>query len=410
MPKITKLIANAYDYAYDLSGKKKYSEPKIYDANGDLSKRWYVYFSFRNPETGKLERQPTIDTGIMSYRTLRGRNKAIKRLRETVQLILENGFNPYDETEVIEEAKKYTAPDAIDFILKLKEGQISDSYYRDFKSRLTQFKDWLMNNGWEYRFITSVNEDVVISYLNHVAKKSSASNRNNTRSIISVFYTALVDNKIVTDNFIDKINVMKSTPVRNRTYTVKQESDIFELLEKSYPTLLLFIKFISYNFLRPVEVCRLKIGDIDGISKQLHIKTKTKPVKIKIIPRILFDEIPDLSKFSKNDYLFAMDQIGGKWETEDDNKRNYYSKQFNKVKKEFGLDENYGMYSFRHTFITKLYREFRKDLTIFEAESKLMMITGHATHEALKKYLRDIDAELPDDYSDSIKKANAKKK
>ena len=45
-----------YDNAYDLKIKKNYSTPKIYDANGDLSKRWYVYFSFRNPETGKLKR------------------------------------------------------------------------------------------------------------------------------------------------------------------------------------------------------------------------------------------------------------------------------------------------------------------------------------------------------------------
>jgi len=28
----------------------------LYTANGDLKKRWYVYFSYRNPETGKLKR------------------------------------------------------------------------------------------------------------------------------------------------------------------------------------------------------------------------------------------------------------------------------------------------------------------------------------------------------------------
>ena len=47
---------NAYDFAYDLSMRKNFSTPKIYTANGDLKKRWYVYFSFRNPETGKLKR------------------------------------------------------------------------------------------------------------------------------------------------------------------------------------------------------------------------------------------------------------------------------------------------------------------------------------------------------------------
>ena len=46
---------SAYESAYDLTMKQQYSEPKIYLGNNDLSKRWYVYFSYRNPETGKRD-------------------------------------------------------------------------------------------------------------------------------------------------------------------------------------------------------------------------------------------------------------------------------------------------------------------------------------------------------------------
>ena len=38
---------------------------------------------------------------------------------------------------------------------------------------------------------------------------------------------------------------------------------IYEFLAENDPNLLLFIKFVSYNFLRPIEVCRLKVEDID---------------------------------------------------------------------------------------------------------------------------------------------------
>jgi hypothetical protein len=44
----------------------------------------------------------------------------------------------------------------------------------------------------------------------------------------------------------------------------------------------------------------------------------------------------------------------------------------------------------------------RKTLTPFETKSRLMLITVHNTMMALEKYLRDIDAELPEDYSDLI--------
>ena len=84
------------------------------------------------------------------------------------------------------------------------------------------------------------------------------------------------------------------------------------------------------------------------------------------------------------------------------NKRDYWSKRFKKVKEHFSLGEDYGLYSFRHTFITKLYRKLREQYPPFETKSRLMLITGHTTITALDKYLRDIDAELPEDYSQLI--------
>jgi hypothetical protein len=60
MSKLNELLIfgseNAYESVYDLSIKRNFSTPKIYSANGDLKKRWYIYFSYRDPETGKLKR------------------------------------------------------------------------------------------------------------------------------------------------------------------------------------------------------------------------------------------------------------------------------------------------------------------------------------------------------------------
>lgn len=155
--------------------------------------------------------------------------------------------------------------------------------------------------------------------------------------------------------------------------------------------------------LRPIEVCRLRIEDIDIKDKKLYVKAKNKAVKIKIIPDHLLKEIPDLSEMDKKLLLFTSEKIGGDWDANETNRRDHFSKRFKKVKDHFGLDINYGMYSFRHTFITKLYQELRKEYTQFEAKSRLMLITGHATMTALEQYLRDIDAELPEDYSNLIK-------
>jgi integrase len=411
MSKIKDLLKIEYDFEYDFEYSKmkqrlkKYSTPKIYRANGDLTKRWYVYYSFVNPETGKLERQAPIYDAVNSFDTLRLRNKAIKVLRDAVEVVLENGYNPFEtnNTLITTETKSYNIPDATEFVLKLKKNSLKESSYKDFESRIKRFKKWLLNNGFNGRYMTDVNKLVVIQYLNHVQLESSASNRNNTRSNLSLFFQALEDNHIIDVNFISKIPVLKTKPERHKTYSTEIEYKLFEYLELHNPELLLFIKFVSYNFLRPIEVCRLKIGDIDIQGKRLFVRAKNKAVKIKIIPEILLNELPNLGELNPDNYLFSRYGLGTIWEATEVNRRDYFSKEFKDVKQYFKLGVDYGLYSFRHTFITKLYSELTKRSTPFEAKSKLMLITGHTTMGALEKYLRDIDAELPEDYSDLIK-------
>jgi hypothetical protein len=56
MPNLNELIILEHNNEHVLEHDINYSIPKIYDAKGDLSKRWYVYFSYRNPKTNKLVR------------------------------------------------------------------------------------------------------------------------------------------------------------------------------------------------------------------------------------------------------------------------------------------------------------------------------------------------------------------
>lgn len=411
MSKMSKIIAREYGNAYDFKVKKQYSEPVIYDANGDLKKRWYVYYSFRNPKTDKLERQTPVYAGVNAFKNLSERKRAIEVVRKAISGILKNGYNPFDDSSLpIDQHKNLSIPQAVKLVLDFKEKTLKESSFKDFKSRINQFKNWLLDNGYQNRYISAVNKKAVIEYLNFVTLKSSAQNRNNTRSNLSIFFQKLEDDEIIPVNFISKINVIKTRPERNKSYTSVQENDIFELLKEIDKELLLFIQFISYNFLRPIEVCRLKIKDIDLVDNRIYVRAKNAPVKTKIIPSAIYELLPDLSKFEKEAYLFTADGFGKSWETDETNKRDYFSKRFKKVvKKPFGLGKDYGLYSFRHTFITKLYNELLNDSTPFEAKSKLMLITGHTTMSALEKYLRDIDAVLPDDYSHLIKKSAEKK-
>lgn len=418
---------------HSLLKKKNFSAPKIYSANGDLKKRWHVYYSYRNPESGKLQRMKNIYGTANRYKTKEDRLVILSIYRSKLLKLLKEGFNPFEdnnqkyqereeknldtyvdsnpkkalvipETESDPEEPVLSYKEAFEKGLKFKEKLISDTTRRSYENRLKNFLLWVEKHHPDLKSITDIDKKLVMDFLNHILDQTSPRNRNNYRTDLSSIMQALEDNDIIKSNFIKKIPVLKSIPQRNKTYSKEEQENIFKHLETTDKTLLLFIKFISYNFLRPIEVCRLRVGDLDIKNKRIQFKAKNSPLKTKIIPDLLLQDLPDLSKLDKTYNLFTPDGLGGVWEAELGNRRDYFSKRFKRVVKDkFHLGADYGLYSFRHTYITKLYRELVKGSSPFEAKSKLMQITGHSSMKALEKYLRDIDAEFPEDYSELIK-------
>ena len=406
MSKIHELLRGAYDLAYDLPRQKAYTEPKIQDYGGDLSQRWYAYFSFRNPDTGKLERQTPIYTGLHEHKNLSDRKKAAGVLRNSLSSILKHGlYNPFEEKiNGVEQLQKLTVKEAVAFVLKYKEN-IYKGGYTDFKSRIKQFEKWLIENGFVNRYVKEVNKVAVKNYLNYLVEKNSAANSNNSRSAIHNFFECLLENDYIEINPVARIKPIKNVkPQRNRSFTSDQVDDIFKALEDD-PMLTLYLKFVSYNFLRPIEVSRLEPGNINIEDKTLAVATKDGKFKIKKIPDILLRELPDISNMKKTSVLFGESGFGQEWKTEAENRRGLYGKRFNrKIKKILGFGPEYGMYSFRHTFVARLFTALMELHSLDEAESRTMHITGHATRKALRKYLREIDAHLPDDYSKYLDK------
>lgn len=423
-----------------LTMKRNYSEPKIYTGGVDvtqwnkltskqkkeaLEKDWFIYYGFRDEKTGKLKRMPHVKAGVNRYHTKDERLEYLKVMKKALEALLEKGLNPYEDNTtkifelnlqsntnkveetivnsnlkiVSEKSNGLTIQEALDFVFKLKQKTLSGTSFRNFENRINKFA----SNFDKSSPIFSIDKKAVNDYLNDILVKNTARTRNNHRTDLSSFFQVLEDNDIIPSNFIKTIKILNSKAEKNKTYTSKQEKDIFEYLEKNDPLLLLYIKFISYNLLRPVEVNRLRVRDINFKEKKLSVKTKTNKLKTKIIPDILLQELPDLSQLNQDNYLFTPNGLGLVWEAEENNRRDSFSKRFKTViKDQFNLGSEYGLYSFRHTFITKLYRKLREDKSPFETKSILMNITGHSTMDALEKYLRDIDVELPEDYSNLI--------
>jgi hypothetical protein len=203
-----------------LKEKKKYSEPKIYDADGDLSKRWYVYFSFRKTADGPLERFPN-NIYAAQHLDKKDRIQWLKTMQRNLSMLLKDGINPYNPENKFEfeteENSNQSIKEAFDFALNIKKSTLAETSYKGLEGRIQRFEKWLNENGFKDKLITSVNKKVVTSYLNEVLIATSPKNRNNTRTDISSIFTILADNEIIPENFIHKIPVLKSNLEKNKS-------------------------------------------------------------------------------------------------------------------------------------------------------------------------------------------------
>ena len=371
MPTISLLLQRVHENVHVFPMKLNYSHPKIYTGGVDISqwtklskteqtealqKDWYVYYSFRDPATGKLKRQQNIKTGANRHKDKRSRFSYLKTLETSLLHLLQLGFNPYEDNTALENeyfnddaknknnknnnivvdsvasvasvvlvAKMTSTEKALEVGLLTKSKVLNENSYKKFRSRISRFAEWLKKKQHYKTDINNINKNVIIEYLNEVLHNSSARNRNNTRSDLSSLFQTFVDNDFIEKNFIKDISVLKSTPTRNKTYTLQQQKQLYNNMEQQDPILLLFVKFVSYNFLRPIEVCRLRVGDVDLVENKLYVRAKNQPVKTKIIPEILIQDLPDLSTMNKDLYLFTPNQIGGNWDIDESNKRTYFT-------------------------------------------------------------------------------------
>ena len=252
-----------HDYEHDLAHKKEFSSPKIYDANGDLSKRWYVYFSFRDTETGTLKRQKNIYGNANTFKTKEDRLALLSRYRRRLLKLLQQGYNPLidntalyqsllskkkdDRTsdvlsqntllkqttfpEAIKKTEKITeAPisentsvedpkmnlrEAFDFSLTIKAKEISANSLKDYMYTTNAVVKWAKENHPRLKTIDQFNKTYAVKFLNAVLLRSSSRNRNNYRLNLSSLLQTLEDNEIIESNPIKNIPVLRSIPKRN---------------------------------------------------------------------------------------------------------------------------------------------------------------------------------------------------
>ena len=252
---------NEHNFEHRLRQNNKFTTPKINDFNGDLKKRWYVYFYYRNPATGRMQRMNNIYGGVNRLKTKSARYALLKLYMSRLEHFLNLGYDPFGNNDELHskylkkekeeiktnttvssgqsnsesinigalqpnsedkrEAQSISIEKAFKKAIELKQNVVGKKTLEDYNARLNSLQRWLKK---EYKFIVYIHEiqkSHIVKYLNQVLLNSSARNRNNYRTVFSSIFQLLEDNDIIERNFIKSIKQIKSKPIRHKNYSDK---------------------------------------------------------------------------------------------------------------------------------------------------------------------------------------------
>lgn len=393
---------------------KLYKNPQLYTAKGDLSKQWFVFYSFVHPDTGKFVRK-RVWQDINSYKTKAERTEYGNLMVIRIQKLLEKGYSPFvlatnqDPTVI-----SRTLPQAITYFLAVKADSVRKKTHTGYKSMLGFFERFIERKGWTNRLLTSFTAQDVTAYLDDGRQTRHIGNAtyNTELTALRSFFQFFKDRELLSINPALALKRIRSETTRHHAYSDEQVTTILQHLRAKKTDradqLTVFIKTIYYGCLRPTnEAGQLRVKDVDFAAMSITIpgttaKTgKTGTVELSEgLAEVLRPLLTDATGNAlPGDYFVFGNQAKGanRCDPRPGKKRagyNYFSRFYRQVMRELKLPDDYTVYGWKHTRNIHLYKD---GVDVY----RIMRHNRHTSLEMTQKYLRDLGLHLDTKLGDS---------
>jgi hypothetical protein len=223
----------------------EYKLIKSYDADGDMSKEWFVSYHYLIPKelrkpNGKLYERFRVSNTINSIHTKAERKKQLSVVKTSIEELLKAGFNPFQQFKYSDHsnADRYNACKCIDEYLLFVKTSLKTNSYKTYKNRILLFKSFLIDQEIDYKRIDQITKDNIFDFVTTFKTNRNWSNKtyNSYLQVIHTFLQFYLDNKdeYLIVNVCDKIkrlNVKKrgNLPFNNSLFksTLKAQNTLF---------------------------------------------------------------------------------------------------------------------------------------------------------------------------------------
>lgn len=331
---------------------KEYRDCKVGKSTNRSKPDWYVYYFYRNPETGKFERfRKRYD--INKYSTQAEKQAVANRYCKALNVLLKKGFNPFNsfdqvgqEGRTLQEHSNMSFVNGLKWALEKMRTKLAKSTYNDRNSCIEQIKTATLKLNIEHLSISTIKRydiRVVLDYLQRTRKLSNT-RYNGYLDTIKSLMSELASWDIIETNIARDIKRLKrEEPTTHIPITDDELLFISAHLKKINPRFYLFCRVLYKTGIRPNELLNVKFEDISG--NHIVLKptiTKSKKERFVYLDEDLQDELK--STIHPDYYIFSQKLFPGTSLRH----RNEVSKLWKQlVKTDLGINKT--MYSLKHT-------------------------------------------------------------
>ncbi len=380
--------------------------PRLNNCQGNIKKKWFVFYSVRNPKSGKMERFKDYSGLAKKKQTASDRYAVAEQKINSLREKLLNGWSPFVEEEdaavlysdtiqyknvasIIGNARKKNK--TFNFFANEFMAHIASSIRKDtidtYTSKLRIFEQWLAAKGMDGNDISAITNEVIQdfnSWLIDVRQLSGVSVSKYVQLLKNVFEFA-IQKKATRINPV--VNLRKCKRINDSAPRPIHEEDIelfIQEVRRQDPQLYLLICFEYYCFLRPgKEIRMMKVDWIDwsrGLVTVPKEWSKNKRPKMVTIPDQLMQILRqfDIHKAQRELYVFGNNGRPGPMHYG----KNHFRIVFNQIRQGLDMPEDYKLYSWKHTGNIKA-------LEAGISQMEIMDQNGHSSLEVTNNYIRN---------------------
>ena len=388
----------------NMKKQKLFRPPVLHDGGGDLTKRWWVEYAYRDPNTNQMVRKRVYD-GFPELVTGKERIDYAKKIIKELTNKLNKGWIPEDDTTQVpyvdqleyhqaakvygrrKEAVKNIRIYASDYITLVKN-TLAKKTFESYRGKIRELISWLEKNKLVDNHIAMIDSTVLHRFFDHLIndRKLAGVTIEKYKLNISALFNYLAERKIILE--APKLKIQLPQVGEDFAAVPFHDDDlekIMNTMREEDPQLYLAALLQYFCFIRPGdELLTLKVKQIDFQKHTIFIPkdiAKKRTSRIMDIPQQLYDTLIEhgFGRLNKEMYVIGPTGRPGFQKVG----LNTLRERFNKFRDRFGMNKDYKWYSFKHTGAGKL---LESGASIVEVMQQLGHTDITSTYHYIKRH------------------------